>query len=267
MKAHFTHLNNPFSNTGFLTPFKLAYNTNHIQEGAAIWVLPFFVEKALATMLNSILFTATHIAPSVSQLGQILGQAPTNRRDRYPLQDAAAASNSKWLRRSSIVWQSRRLVKTLCNTQLHWFGRFSEPESSASPMRNTRCKKFHRQSKSSSAMAVSTTSSTFIKTSRTFTSLTLLLLLSHAYKIYLDQAHQTLAFSYSLPEGPTHLAAIRADGFNNSGHHLQRPPRLSQLPDKNSNRHFDIHRHPSSSSGQTPKFHSPPLAPRLQRKK
>lgn len=61
----------------------------------------------------------------------------------------------------------------------------------------------------------------------------------YAYKICLDQPHQTLACPSSSCEALTNSAAIRAENINNNGHR----------PGNNSNRRLNNHQHQSLSFG------------------
>lgn len=65
-RAHFLDLSNIISIIGFLATLKLACDTNRIPEGAEVWVLPFFLKNAPATLLNSHIFAATNIPPVVA---------------------------------------------------------------------------------------------------------------------------------------------------------------------------------------------------------
>lgn len=75
MKAHLFDPTDPISIMGFQPAFKHACDMNRIHEGAAMWVLLFFV-KALASNLNSHLSSATNNAPAVTtvQLAEPLKQ-------------------------------------------------------------------------------------------------------------------------------------------------------------------------------------------------
>lgn len=60
--AHFFDSSYLFSIIGFLVTFKLAFDTNRIQEGVTMWVpLFFFVKNALASSLNICVSAATNI--------------------------------------------------------------------------------------------------------------------------------------------------------------------------------------------------------------
>lgn len=62
LKALFSNVSDPISNMGFLTTFKLPCNSNRIHEKAAMWSVLFLEQNGLATILNSYMSAATHIA-------------------------------------------------------------------------------------------------------------------------------------------------------------------------------------------------------------
>lgn len=68
IKAHFFNSNNPIPIIGILITFKLASNTSHIREKPAMWVLRYFVTKALSTSLNCLIPAATHTAAVVASV-------------------------------------------------------------------------------------------------------------------------------------------------------------------------------------------------------
>lgn len=62
MKANFsTKVVPPISVLGFFAIFKLVCDTNNIHEGAAMWLLPFFVNNTFSITLNSLISAAAHI--------------------------------------------------------------------------------------------------------------------------------------------------------------------------------------------------------------
>lgn len=54
-KTNILELFNPVLITGVLSTFKLVCDTNGIQKGSAMWLLPFFMEKTVAAALNPII--------------------------------------------------------------------------------------------------------------------------------------------------------------------------------------------------------------------
>lgn len=75
MEAHSFDLSNTISTIRFLAVFQSACDTNHINKGATMWVLPFFVKTKLASGLNSCVPAATHIAP-IGTFGQATEHIP-----------------------------------------------------------------------------------------------------------------------------------------------------------------------------------------------
>lgn len=63
MKTHFFDPSGFFSIIGFLETFNLALYTNRLQEGDAMWVIPFFNKQVLASILKSRVFTAPNTVP------------------------------------------------------------------------------------------------------------------------------------------------------------------------------------------------------------
>lgn len=61
MKAYSLDPSDPISIIGFLSTFLLACDTNSLHESAAMWILPFFVKNALATIVNSRMSAADSI--------------------------------------------------------------------------------------------------------------------------------------------------------------------------------------------------------------
>lgn len=61
MKVHIFDPSDPISIIGILATFELACNTKNIQEGAARWLLPSFVNNALATKHNGRMPAAAHV--------------------------------------------------------------------------------------------------------------------------------------------------------------------------------------------------------------
>lgn len=71
----FVDSNNPISIVCFLTTLKLECDGNPVQDGAAIWFLPYFVKDTLFTTLNSRTSVATitfRIVPSRSTLEPVV---------------------------------------------------------------------------------------------------------------------------------------------------------------------------------------------------
>lgn len=66
MMELFFDLSNPISIIRFLANFKLELDTNSIHEKAAMSLLPFFVNNAMATTLKSRMSAAAHVNPVVA---------------------------------------------------------------------------------------------------------------------------------------------------------------------------------------------------------
>lgn len=68
---HFFDPKDSFSNIGLLATLELACDTNRIHEGAALWVLPYYVCETLANALNCGMCEtnkSSHIAPQWAML-------------------------------------------------------------------------------------------------------------------------------------------------------------------------------------------------------
>lgn len=68
IKAHFFNTSSPIFIIGFLATFNFASDTNHIHQGEVMRILPFCVESAPDTTLNSRMSAAAHIAPVVAMV-------------------------------------------------------------------------------------------------------------------------------------------------------------------------------------------------------
>lgn len=55
MKEYFFDPKYPICINGFLATFQLAFDTNRIQEGAAMWLLPDYVNETVANELNNLI--------------------------------------------------------------------------------------------------------------------------------------------------------------------------------------------------------------------
>lgn len=71
VEAHFFVPSNLVLIIGFLATFELTCDTKRVYAEAAMWVLPFFVMKALTTTVNSGLSAATQIAPVVASVNTV----------------------------------------------------------------------------------------------------------------------------------------------------------------------------------------------------
>lgn len=88
MKVHSFDPSDPTSTIDFLATFKHGCDTNRIHEKAAIRVLLFFTQNALALILNSCVFAATNITPAL---------ASAHSRDAKTLEDSSVISQGRQL--------------------------------------------------------------------------------------------------------------------------------------------------------------------------
>lgn len=70
MKAHVFNSKNPISIISSIAKFYLACDTNKIYEGAAMWVLPHFVEETSANALNSRICATGRTVPLTATIRQ-----------------------------------------------------------------------------------------------------------------------------------------------------------------------------------------------------
>lgn len=75
MKAHLFDSEDPITMIGFLTTSKFACDTNHIQEGAAMWALPHYVNETLANSLDSRMCATDKSYPIATSLRNVDNQS------------------------------------------------------------------------------------------------------------------------------------------------------------------------------------------------
>lgn len=71
MKAPFFNLKEPIFIIGFLTTFKLACNTDNIRDGAAMRLVPHYVNETLANELNSRMCATDKSSPITSSVRNV----------------------------------------------------------------------------------------------------------------------------------------------------------------------------------------------------
>lgn len=84
MKAYFFDRSNPFSIIGFLFTFKPVCKKTSILEGAAMWVLPFFVKNVFSMKRNSHMSAAALITSVVALVNISEPLIPKKHLQSYP---------------------------------------------------------------------------------------------------------------------------------------------------------------------------------------